>query len=104
MNNYPFSCMVDLLLNCVHKWLMGADISGILYQRERPAEGRKTMMTKPMGNETRREWTATGGTRVVAVRNHDGLWRVDAGPRNLVGRTFRHIRDLRIAANLAPLT
>jgi hypothetical protein len=26
MNNYPFSCMVDLLLNCVHKWLNPADL------------------------------------------------------------------------------
>lgn len=55
------------------------------------------------GIETVREWIAPGGVAVVARRDRDSgnQWRIEAGPDNLIGRTFRHIRDARIAVKHA---
>jgi hypothetical protein len=49
------------------------------------------------GNESTRTWKAPGGTDVVATRGDNYEWKVEQGPENLVGRTFKHMRDLRIA-------
>lgn len=49
------------------------------------------------GSESERRWTAPGGAEVVARRDEDYQWRVDRGPENLLGRSFRHMRDLRAA-------
>ena len=61
--------------------------------------------TTALGAESERRWKAPGGVECVAIREStpDGaVWRLDAGPGNLVGRTWRNIRDLRIAVKQAP--
>ena len=52
---------------------------------------------KATGNESTRTWNAPGGVKVVAVRDAEFRWSVEQGPANLVGKSFRHMRDLRIA-------
>lgn len=51
------------------------------------------------GSETTRTWLAPGGTKVVAYRDpeHANEWLLAEGPARLVGRHFRHMRDLRQA-------
>lgn len=50
-----------------------------------------------------RAWLAPGGGCAVAVRDrqHDNDWRIEAGPRNLIGRHYRHISDARAAVKSA---
>jgi len=64
--------------------------------------------TRLQGNETRVEWRAAGGVLCVAERGWRGPqgfgtrgWTLIEGPRPLVGRNWRHLRDLRQAASEA---
>lgn len=51
------------------------------------------------GSETSRSWLAPGGVRVTASREAEpgNRWRVTEGPDRLIGRSWRNMRDLRIA-------